>query len=102
MKFPDDRQIAEDLKNLRDDNSVIVLTFNPSTVWVLIIQLQIALRCYSTSKEFAEEILEVAKEMQKSLDEHPLYTECLRQILDSGWNGCDNSVNNLIQQLNNN
>ncbi len=106
MNFPHSTQLFEDLKKLRDDNSKITLTLNPSTVWILVFQLQMAQRHPFNTGELANEIREIAKDIQASLDEHPLYTECLKQALDWGWDAdFDDSVKEYlhrIQQGNNN
>jgi len=106
MNYPDEKQVIEDLKKLRGGNSQITLTINPSTVWVLVVLIQIALRHYLFFKELADEIRKIAKDMQASLDGRPLYTECLKQVLDLGWDtNSDNSVeehSNRVQRRNNN
>ena len=107
MNYPDGDQISEDLKKLRDDNSEIILAINPSTLWILIFQLQGGIRYLLTDKEFANETTKIVKAIQASLNGHPLYTDCLKQVLDYGWYCIDveNSTRdyfNSIQQENNN
>ncbi|MDJ0677019.1 MAG: hypothetical protein QNJ36_16830 [Calothrix sp. MO_167.B42] len=106
MNFQDPTQLFEDLKKLKDDNSEIVLTLNPSSVWILVFQIQIALKHPFNTGKLASETREIVKDIQSSLDEHPLYTECLKQALDWGWDAdFDDSVKeylNRIQQGNNN
>ncbi|NEO74599.1 hypothetical protein [Moorena sp. SIO3H5] len=63
MNYPNGKQITEDLKKLRDDDYEIILVLNPSTVWILVFQLQMGIRYLLTDKEFADETREIVKDI---------------------------------------